>query len=237
MQCVILAGGLGTRLRALDTQRPKALLPIKERPFIDYQLEHLAHTGITDVVLCLGHKGDQIRAYVLEGQRWNLKVQYVDEGDKLQGTGGAVRLAYDAGTLNEEFFVLYGDSFLPIDFSVVWRYSRTRREPAVMTVIRNENQWDRSNACFENNKVTLYDKNPAPEMAARLQYIDYGLSFFRRERVRAELPSGYSDLSVLFNKLSLHGELAGYEIHERFYEIGSLSGVADFTAYIESRRV
>src|SRR5882724_3079057 len=119
MQCVILAGGLGTRMQPLTRRLPKTLLPVLGRPFAEYQLGWLADQGVRNVVYCIGFLGDQVRAFVGDGRRWRLRVDYVDEGSLLMGTGGALRLASDAGVLEPGFLVLYGDSYLPIEMAAV----------------------------------------------------------------------------------------------------------------------
>ena len=237
MQCVILAGGLATRMRPLTEQIPKSLLPVEgDRPFVDYQLQYLREQGIEEAVFCIGYKGEMIRQYVGEGSSWSLKVQYADEGKDLRGTGGALRLAFDHGFLKEKFFVVYGDSFLPIDFRKVWEAFGTNSEStALMTVMENSNQWDQSNACYSQGKVPLYDKRIQPK-PAEMKFIDYGLSILERTTVRECIPSqGKFDLADVFHTLSLQGKLAGYLVHERFYEIGSFQGLDDFKKYI--RRV
>jgi NDP-sugar pyrophosphorylase family protein len=229
-QCVILAGGLGTRIRAQAGSLPKALLPIEGQAFVHYQLLQLRKSGIEDVVLCIGYEGQQIRDYVNDGSRWNLHVRYVDEGQELRGTGGALRLAGDQNVLHPLFFVLYGDSFLPIDFNPIWVYFYGRIEPALMTVMRNQGRWDRSNACFDGSKVTLYDKKKADSPG--MEYIDYGLSLIRRDAMMTSIPSGTAcDLADYFSTLSRAGQLAGYAVEQRFYEIGSPAGLEDFKAY------
>ena len=176
MQCVILAGGMGTRMQEVAKGLPKSLIPIRNRPFLHYQLSYLAKQGIQDVVLCVGYGADLIERYAEDGRIWGLHIRYVKEGTDLRGTGGALRLAYDQGVMDPVFFVTYGDSFLPIDFKTVWDYFETRMEPALMVVVRNEGQWDCSNTVFDGQKVSRYDKkNPAPDMA----YIDYGLAVMK----------------------------------------------------------
>src|SRR5450432_558375 len=188
MQCVILAGGLATRMRPLTDVRPKALLPVAGRPFIDHQLEWLARHGVTDVVLSIGYRGEMLTAHVGDGTRFGLRVVTVDEGADLRGTAGALRLAHARGALDEAFLVTYGDSFLPIDFAAVWAEFRRAGEPALMTVFRNEGRWDTSNVIFEAppvpapgaaagaGRVVLYDKRLRTRPAADFAYIDYGLS-------------------------------------------------------------
>ena len=233
MQCVILAGGLGTRLWPTTQTLPKALIPVNGRPFATYQLTWLSRQGITEVVYCIGYLGPQIRAALGDGSRFGLTLRYVDEGDDLRGTGGALRGAFDAGALAEVFFVLYGDSFLPVQFAPVLAAFRASGCRALMTVMRNEGRWDASNAVFIAPFVTLYDKQPDETTRARMKYIDYGLSVLARDLVAERIPAGAKmDLADLFKQMSLAGELAGFEIANRFYEVGSQAGIADFSQFV-----
>jgi NDP-sugar pyrophosphorylase family protein len=235
MQCVILAGGLGTRMRAWTERVPKALIPIAGRPFADYQLTWLAQQGVTQVVYSVGYKGALIRSYVNSGEAWGLPVVYVDEGDKLLGTGGALRLAAEQGILDEAFLVLYGDSFLPINFTEVWTRFQKRNQPAMMTVLRNEGHWDTSNVIYSDNQVVVYDKSCLHPRRAEMRFIDYGLSAFRRSVICDLIPlDEKTDLASIFTLLSEQGKLAGDEVTERFYEIGSVPGLLDFTRFIQT---
>lgn len=229
MQCLILAGGLGTRMRPLTDTCPKTLIPVAGRPFAWHQLQWLARQGVTEVLYSIGHMGGMIQRF------WNQEpwpvpsIRYVDEGERLLGTGGAVKLAFDQGMLRDQFLVLYGDSFLPIRFGPFWKDFRAKRKPAMMTILRNEGRWDRSNVLFENGRIVLYDKNPTPQM----RHIDSGLSAFHCEVFRT-VPAGRFDLATLFNNLSLAGDLAGFEVTERFYEIGSPQGLKDLEAWLST---
>jgi NDP-sugar pyrophosphorylase family protein len=229
MQCVILAGGLGTRMRPLTETCPKTLLPVAGRPFGYHQMHWLAAQLVTDVAYCIGHQGDLIRRYWDQEPSPGPTIRYVDEGERLRGTAGALRLALEQGVLDDCFFVLYGDSFLPVEFGPVWRAFQASGQPALMTVLRNEGRWDRSNVIYQPGLVVRYDKAAAPGM----QYIDYGLSCFRRE-VFEEFT--HSDLSLVFRDLSLQNRLAGFEVRERFYEIGSPAGLQDFENYLAAFR-
>lgn len=244
MQCVILAGGRATRMRPLTIDRPKALLPVADRPFIDHQLEWIARHGVTHVVLSIGVMGDMLRAHVGDGARFGLAVTYVDEGTDLRGTAGALRLALDRGALEDAFLVTYGDSYLPIDFADVWARFKRAGKPALMTVFHNQGQWDKSNVIFEprgdgsgEGRLVLYDKRHATRPAADFAYIDYGLSALERRLVDRDVPpAGKADLADLFHALSLRGELAGFELRERFHEIGSPEGLAGLTRWITGNR-
>lgn len=232
MECLILAGGLGTRMRAVEPELPKALLPVAGRPFAHWQLSWLATQGV-DVVYSIGHKADQIRQYVGDGSPWGVSVRYVQEQeDGLLGTGGAVRLAVERAIVGEQFFVLYGDSYLQVDFKAVDMQFREASEVALMTVLRNDDQLDRSNVVFRDRQVLKYTKG-CTDRPSDMQYIDYGLSEFKRDVIEACVPlTERYDLGTLFARLSSEGRLGGYEVHERFYEVGSPQGLRDLEALV-----
>ena len=243
MQCVILAGGLATRMRPLTDQIPKALISVAGRPFVDHQLDWLVRHNVARVVLSIGYRGELLRQHVGDGRRFGMEVTYVDEGPNLRGTAGALRLALAEGVLDEAFFVTYGDSFLPVDFGAVGEAFRRAGRPALMTVFRNEGRWDASNVIFEAEaggpagQVTLYDKARASRPAADFAFIDYGLSGLQRRVVETDVPAtGKADLADLFHALSRRGELAGLEVHERFHEIGSSEGLEELGTWIAARR-
>ena len=227
-QCVILAGGLGTRMRPATDAIPKALIPVAGVPFVDHQLRWLASHGVGEAVMSIGHLGNLLRDHVGDGTRFGIPVRWVDEGPDLRGTAGALRLALDEGVLAERFLVTYGDSYLPVDFGAVARAFEASGAPAMMTVFRNEGRWDRSNCVVEGGKVHYDKRKRDPALAARMDHIDYGLSAMRRDVIAARVAAGArADLADLFHELSVEGALAAYEVHERFYEIGSPAGLAD----------
>jgi NDP-sugar pyrophosphorylase family protein len=233
MQCAILAGGLATRMRPLTEAIPKALLEVNGRPFVDLQLELLARQGVTNVVFCVGYRGDAIRDYVGSGERWGIPCSFVDEGADLRGTAGALRLAFDRGVLQDRFLVLYGDSYLLADFRPVWARFVESGRPALMTVFKNLGRWDQSNVIFEDGELKLYDKFAAPELRKRMSYIDYGLSALTSACVESRIPSRTKmDLADVFTGLSARGELAGAEVFSRFYEVGSRAGLDELKRFL-----
>jgi NDP-sugar pyrophosphorylase family protein len=235
MQCIILAGGMGTRIRERSGDLPKALIPVLGKPFIFYQLAWLARQAVTRVVLSLGYRGSRIKSAVGDGSQFGLSVAYADEGDALRGTGGALRFIADLELLESSFFVLYGDSFLPIDLARMWRVSKDGRA-CTMAVLRNLGRWDKSNVVFKDGNILLYDKFANEAAAAAMEYIDYGISVLTRDVIRSGIPSGeVFDLAKLLNRLSLQRRLKGHEVLERFYEIGSPQGLDDFEAYIRGK--
>lgn len=226
----ILAGGLATRLRPLTEQLPKSLVTVAGRPFIHWQLELLAQQGITEVVLCVGFLGGQIRALLGDGAAYGLSVRYSCDGATALGTGGALRRALPL--LGESAFVLYGDSYLPCAFAPVQAAYEASGAPALMSVMRNENRWDVSNVAFQDGRITEYNKH-APH--ARMAHIDYGLGILCTRCLARFADGERFELSDLYHELSVRGELAGFEVSERFYEIGSWQGIADAEHYLRSR--
>jgi len=230
----VLAGGLGTRMRPSTETIPKSMLMAAGKPFIHYQLDWLASEGVTDVVYSIGYRGRAIRDYVGDGSRWGLRAVFVDEGERLLGTAGALRLAFDQGVLDPSFAVLYGDSYLRVSLNAMWQRFEAGDQPALMTVLRNEGHWDRSNVIYSDGQVLLYDKQAADPLPPPMQFIDYGISILSRDLIEQIPPAVHSDLAPLLNRLSLEGRLAGFEATERFYEIGSPQGLEDFERYIRS---
>jgi N-acetyl-alpha-D-muramate 1-phosphate uridylyltransferase len=223
----ILAGGLAKRLRPVTETIPKALVEVAGRPFIEWQLDYLHSQGVRHVVLCLGYLGEQIEEVMGDGQRFGLGVDYSYDGDRLLGTGGALRKALPL--LDDTFFVFYGDSYLPIGFVDVEASFRAQGQPALMTVLKNGDRWDRSNVLFSDGRLLEYNKHaPSEDMA----YIDYGLGVLSAG-VMLDYPEDQPfDLAEVYHRLSLDGRLAGYEVFERFYEIGSFEGLKETEDYL-----
>jgi NDP-sugar pyrophosphorylase family protein len=234
MQCVVLAGGLGRRMRPATETLPKCLLPVVDRPFVDWQLAWLAAEQVDRVICSIGYRGDLVRSHIGDGRRFGIEVDYVDEGDHLLGTAGALRLALDQGLLDPTFLAVYGDSYLPLHLNPVVAEHAEQDAPVLMTVYRDPGRLEHPNAVFEDGMVTRYEKGLASP-PAQMRYVDYGLSIWQRQVIEMMVPSGeVADMATLFTKLSRTGRLAGYEAHERFYEIGSDNGLRDLEAYLLS---
>jgi len=217
----LLAGGLATRLRPLTTGTPKSLIQIAGEPFLAHQLRLLHSRGIREVVICCGFLGDQIEAFAGDGRRFGLSITYSHDGNRLLGTGGALRAALPL--LGNRFLVMYGDSWLTEPIEPVWRAFVHSGKAALMTVFRNENRWGASNVEFHRGVVLRYSKNHAsPTMC----YIDYGLEALDA-RVLAHWTVPLFDLSDVWSALAEYGQLAGYEAAGRFYEIGSFWGLRE----------
>jgi NDP-sugar pyrophosphorylase family protein len=224
----ILAGGLATRLRPLTQTIPKALVEVNGEPFLWHQLRLLRSNGIERVVMCVGYLGEQVRASVGDGAAFGLRIEYSFDGPVLLGTAGALRQALPL--LGDCFFVLYGDSYLPCDWAAVEQSFLASGRQALMTVYPNEGQWDTSNVEFVDGRIVAYNKELR---TPRMRHIDYGLGIFRASAFDRVARGVKYDLAALYGEMLAAGELAGYEVPCRFYEIGSFSGIEELSAYLK----
>jgi NDP-sugar pyrophosphorylase family protein len=224
----VLAGGLATRLRPITEKIPKSLIPVAGKPFLAHQLELLRARGIGRAVLCVGYLGEMIQREFGDGSAFGLRLDYTFDGPKLLGTGGALRRALPL--LGKEFFVLYGDSYLPVEYRPIAEFFRRSGKLGCMTVYRNEGRYDTSNVVFRDGSIVVYDKkNRLPEM----RHIDYGLSLFQATVFNAYPADKPFDLAEVMGKLVREKQLAGYEVHERFYEIGSPAGLTELEKLLQ----
>jgi NDP-sugar pyrophosphorylase family protein len=222
----ILAGGLATRLRPITEKIPKSLVPVAGRPFLAHQLELLHSRGIRRAVLCIGYLGEMIQRD-FGSEKFGVKLDYSLDGPKLLGTGGAIKRALPL--LGEEFFILYGDSYLPIDYAPIADFFHRSGKPGLTTVFRNQGKFDTSNVVFSDGEIKVYDKkNKLPEM----QHIDYGLSMFKAPVFDSYPADRVFDLAEVMGKLVREKQLAGFEVAERFYEIGSPAGLAELESLL-----
>ena len=221
----LLAGGLATRLQPHTLQVPKAMIEVAGEPFIAHQLRLMRRERISRVVLCVGYLGEKIEAFVKDGKQFGVTVDYCYDGPTLLGTGGALRNALPH--LGSEFLVMYGDSWLDSAFAPIVSAFRDSGKPALMTVFRNEGQWDISNVQYENGTIQRYDKI---ERVLQMQHIDWGLSIVKADLLARQPVDTKFDLAVIYSDLARCGQLAGYEVTTRFYEVGSIEGLRETDA-------
>lgn len=223
----ILAGGLATRLRPLTARIPKALVDVAGKPFVEHQLDLLRRHGVKRIVLCVGYLGDMVEAALGDGSRWGIDLRYAFDGEMLLGTGGALHKALPL--LGERFLVLYGDSYLDCDYAAVEEAFVASGKLGLMTVFRNADRWDRSNVVFTDGRIVRYDKRaPTPDMA----YIDYGLGALQAKVFDAYPTETAIDLATIYQGLLARNELAGFEVMQRFYEVGSPAGLEETQRYL-----
>ena len=229
IQVVILAGGMATRLGELTKNRPKSLVEIQGKPFLAYQLELLKDHEISDIVLCIGHLGGQIRKAFGDGSNYGVHLTYSLEDEPL-GTAGALKNA--APYLNDTFLVIYGDSYLLLDFMKIYAYFLTQQKLSLDTVFRNNDAFDASNIVIRDNMVEGYSKS---EKTPDMVYIDCGAVIFHKEVLQLIPEDHFYSLEELFLRLIEKEQLLAFEVKEKFYEIGSPQGLKDFEAFIQRR--
>ncbi len=221
---------MATRLRPITEKIPKLLVEVAGEPFFSHQLRLLKNAGLTRLVLCVGYLGEKIVELYGDGSKWGVHIDYVFDGPKLLGTAGA--LIHARPKLGEAFYVLYGDSYLPVDYRAIGDFFLRSGRLGLMTVYENRGRYDTSNVWFERGEIKLYDKtNKVPPM----QHIDYGLGLFRAAAFDGYPKQAVVDLAEIQKSLVARGELAGYEIGERFYEIGSHEGLNELDALLRGR--
>jgi len=227
----ILAGGLATRMRPATETVPKLLLEVAGEPFFSHQLRLLRAAGIKRVVACIGYLGEMVVEAFGDGSRCGLRIDYSFDGPQLLGTGGALIRARPL--LGEAFLVLYGDSYLPIDYRAAERDFLKSGKLGQMTVFENHDRFHKSNVEFSEGRILAYNKQ-APNPA--MNHIDYGLGALQTAALEAWPDDESIDLASIYQKLVAEDQLAGYEVSQRFYEIGSPDGWRELDALLQSQK-
>lgn len=230
MQIVILCGGLATRLGNLTKDTPKSMLKIKDKPFLQYQIENLKKQKVKDIVLCVGYLSEQIENYFGTGKKFGLNIKYSFDKDKPLGPIGALKNAEDL--LEDTFFIMYGDSYLNIDFKKIQSYFKQYDKLCLMVVYKNFNRYDKSNLIVKNNMVVAYGEK---ERTKDMVYIDYGASILRKESLSFIPKNTFFSTGQFFSDLISIKELLAFEVKERFYHIGNPDALREFKNYIEAQ--
>ena len=232
---VVLAGGLATRLRPVTETLPKSLIPINEIPFVLHQLALLQSKGFTEVHFCLGYLGHMVEELVIKSSFTSLlHITFSYDGDTLLGTGGAIKKILSM--ISSPFFITYGDSYLDINYQEVESFFNENRKnemTGLMTVFGNQGKWDTSNVIFENNEIVLYSKKKKNE---RMQYIDYGAAILSKNVFESYNKGVIFDLADIYEQMSINNNLLGFKVSNRFYEVGSFTGIYDISNYLKQKK-
>ena len=221
----ILAGGLGTRLGEQGRFTPKALVEVAGQPFLWHQLRLLAASGAFEIVLCVGHLGELIEERI-GSQLHGLHIAYSYDQPGLDGTLGAIRRAQPL--LGERFLVLYGDTYLRVEYEEFDRKWRASGQPAAMSVLENAGRWGTSNAQYADGLVLKFDKfAPTKEMT----FIDYGLGALEARALEL-ISTKEADLARLYSSLAEKKLLFGFEARQRFYEVGSPEALEETARFL-----
>jgi len=217
---VILAGGLGTRLRPLTDRQPKALVRVQGKPFLEHQLELLQRGGVRDVLLLVGYRGRQIEQSFGDGARLGLRLRYSLEDTPL-GTGGALRQA--EALLPDDFLLLNGDTLMPLDYEKLEKAYRQSQKLGLLVAYENpEHALDNNLALGSDHLVTAYHRhNPAG-----LTHVDAGLGVFSKRLLQFIPPALRVSLEEEVYPMLIHrSQLMGFPTPQRFYDMGSFAGL------------
>jgi len=226
MQIVVLCGGKATRLYPLTKKIPKSMIKISGKIFLEHQIDLLKKNGLSDIVLCVGYKAEQIKKYFGDGKNFGVEIKYSSDKKKLLGTGGALKKAENL--LEDSFLVMYGDSYLPFNFQKAIKFFKKSNKLGLMTVFKNLNKYEPSNVEVEKNLVKSYSKK---RKTKKMKYIDYGVIIFKKEALKFIPKNKVYNLSKLLQTLIKKKQLLTYPAEKRFYQIGSPEGLEEFKKY------
>ncbi len=227
MQMVILCGGLATRLGDLSKSTPKSMININDKPFLWYQINNLKEYNIKDILLCVGHLSEEIERYFHDGSKFNVNIKYSYDGAKLLGPIGALKNA--ESLLEDEFFIMYGDSYLSVDYNKVYDFYKEKNKPACMVVYKNMDKYDKSNLIVKDNMVVGYK---IKERSEEMIYIDYGTSIINKKTLQFVPKNEFFSTGDFFSKLIEKNNLAAYIVDKRFYHIGNPEALEEFSNFI-----
>lgn len=224
---MILAGGRAKRLGKSAKETPKVMIDVAGEPFISHQLKLLKRSGFDRAIILTGHLGDQIKEFVGDGSSFELAIEYSDDGSKSLGTGGAIQKSLSK--VDDEFAIIYGDSYLDTRFEPILYRFRKSGKHGLMTILKNCNHWHPSNVCFHQHLVESYDKESP---SADMEYIDFGFSILKKSAFDSFKKKKSFDLGEVFKELIEAKQLVGYEVSQRFYDIGTPEGLIEARAYL-----
>ena len=228
---VIFCGGLATRLGAVAQDVPKSMIRIEGRPFLEHQLLFLKEHNVTDIILCVNHLAEKIEEYFGDGKRFGVSIRYSHDGPVPLGPIGALKKA--EALLDPMFFIMYGDSYVFVDFQKMYSFFLKQEALAMMTVFKNNDAIDASNIVVQNGMITHVGRE---HKTSQMVYIDYGVSILRKKAlVRVPKDTLYTTVAF-FSDLSTRKQLLGYEIKHRFYHIGTPESLEEFRGYAKAHK-
>lgn len=224
---IILCGGLATRLGDLSKNSPKSMIKINNKPFLEYQIEILKKNSIKDIVLCVGYLAEKIKSYFGNGKKLGVNIRYSYDGDKPLGPIGALKNAEPI--LDDVFFIMYGDSYLTVDYKKVHRFFMKQDKLGLMVVYKNYDKYDKSNIAIKDDLVVGYGKNNSTD---DMIYIDYGTSILCKKALDIVPKDKMYSTGEFFSELIKKRELLCFEAKKRFYHIGTPESLEEFNDFI-----
>jgi len=214
MKAIILAGGLGTRLRPLTLQTPKPLLPIKDKPLIEWAILSLNKNGIKDIILSIGYKSDMIKEYFKDGSQLGVNLKYNIE-EKPLGTGGAVKDICDKNNINEPFVLVWGDNLVDYDYKEMIMVYKDNNADLIMALTERKDVENFGVAKLDGEKIIGFVEKPKKEEAPS-NLINAG-AFVINPKILNMLPAGVSSIERdCFEKLVEQGSVYAF-VHKGYW--------------------
>ena len=215
--CVVLAGGLGTRIREVTNGLvPKIMVPVLGQPFIKWKLESLREMGVTEVTLLIGELGNLVEDYLWHNYPTGLSIQCLHDGPKLLGTAGSIRKVLHK--LPQEFWITYGDSYVLADLEAAESKLTKTSHDGIMTLFHNMDTLEISNASTLGDLVFKYDKNSKP---GEHEWIDYGLLYLKSQDFLDIPIDQVTDLEIILGQIIHRKRMMMWETKERFWDVGT----------------
>ena len=228
-----MAGGLATRIRPLTNKIPKSMISIEGKPFLQYQIELLSCYGIKDIILCVGYMGEKIENCFENGNKYNTRIIYSYEKEKLLGTGGALKMTEPY--LDEKFYLIWGDSYVRLNYKKMFDFhlKNSKNFDVTMAIFYNIRNFDKSNIVYKNGSIKKYDKNSTDNM----KYIDSGVMVLNKKLLSRIPNREVFQIENLFTKLAKEEKIKPFLIKKRYYEIGSLEGLNQFSKFVKRNQL
>lgn len=215
MKAVILAGGLGTRLKPFTEVIPKPLLPIGEKAVLEIQMEHLQRHGFDEIYLATNYKSAYIENFFGDGSRYGVKL-FISKEENPLGTAGPLKLLENE--LTEPFLVMNGDILSSIDFTKFYEFGLRSDALLSITIKKIITPYAFGNIYFDGDYVTQIEEKP--------NIITHALAgiYFMRPDVLKLIPCGENYGMDLLIKAMLAGNMpiAKYDLHEYWLDIGRI---------------
>jgi len=231
-QAVILAGGLGTRLKPITDKIPKPMILMNGKPFLEYLLEMLKDNGIQEVVLLLGYFSEKVQEYFGDGSKFGLRIKY-SIGDVSFETGKRIKLAEEL--IEDNFLLMYCDNYWPLNLNKLIEYHNNHNVQATITVYTNKDNFSKNNMKVdEQGYVVLYDKS---RQEKNLLGVEIGFYILCKNIFTMMTETNFSFEKEIIPKLIEQKQLAGYLTDHRYYSVGSLERLPVTEDFLKQKKV
>lgn len=230
-QAVILAGGLGTRLRPFTENNPKPMVPIQGIPFIEYLIKQVKRFGINDILILLGYMPEKIMDFLGDGEKFGVNITY-DITPVEYETGNRLKKAKEK--LSEEFLLLYCDNYCPINFEEAYKQYKDGNHLVQITAYSNQDGYTKGNLCINDDTVIKYDKR---REQPNLMQVDIGYAFVNKQVLNLIPEENVNFEGAVYPKLVEEKQLGVFVTQHRYYSIGSWERIEATREFFRPKKV